>query len=106
MNAKFDLPNNRVTTFFDSYHGMAAKMGSTTAANCASCHGYHLVLPASDPRSSVNKANLVQTCQKCHANANEKFSLGTVHEDKKDDRRTWAARSTTGCAPPTCSLIF
>jgi formate dehydrogenase gamma subunit len=81
MNAKFDLPNNRVTTFFDSYHGMAAKMGSTTAANCASCHGNHRILPSSDPRSSVNKANLVATCQKCHANANEKFALGTIHVD-------------------------
>ena len=84
MNAKFSLPNNRVTTFFDSYHGMAAKMGSTTAANCSSCHGYHNVLPASDPKSSVNKANLIATCQKCHANANAKFSLGTIHEDKND----------------------
>jgi cytochrome b subunit of formate dehydrogenase len=82
MNAKFDLPTNRVTTFFDSYHGMAAKMGSATAANCASCHGNHLILPSSDPRSSVNKANLVHTCQKCHANASEKFALGTVHEDR------------------------
>jgi cytochrome b subunit of formate dehydrogenase len=82
MNAKFDLPNNRVSTFFDSYHGMAAKMGSTTAANCASCHGFHNILPASDPKSSVNKANLIATCQKCHANATEKFALGTVHEDR------------------------
>jgi cytochrome b subunit of formate dehydrogenase len=81
MNAKFGLPNNRVSTFFDSYHGMAAKMGSTTAADCASCHGYHKILPSSDPRSSVNKANLVATCQKCHANANAKFALGPVHSD-------------------------
>lgn len=84
MNAKFDLPDDRVTTFFESYHGMAAKMGSPNAANCASCHGYHLVLPASDERSSVNKANLVATCGKCHPNANEKFSLGKIHQDKKD----------------------
>jgi cytochrome b subunit of formate dehydrogenase len=82
MNAKFDLPNNRVSTFFDSYHGMAGKMGSKTAASCASCHGYHNVLPASDPKSMVNKANLIATCQKCHANATEKFALGMVHEDK------------------------
>jgi cytochrome b subunit of formate dehydrogenase len=82
MNAKFDLPANRVSTFFDSYHGMAAKMGSTTAANCASCHGFHNILPASDPKSSVNKANLIATCQKCHPNANAKFALGTIHEDR------------------------
>ena len=45
------------------------------------------MLPASDPQSSVNKANLVATCQKCHANANEKFALGTVHEDKNEIAR-------------------
>ncbi|BDU75795.1 cytochrome b/b6 domain-containing protein [Mesoterricola sediminis] len=83
MNAKFDLPDDRVTTFFESYHGMAAKMGSPNAANCASCHGYHLVLPASDERSTINKANLVATCGKCHPNANEKFSFGKIHQDKK-----------------------
>jgi cytochrome b subunit of formate dehydrogenase len=84
MNKKFDLPNNRVSTFFESYHGMAAKMGSANAANCASCHGFHNILPSSDPKSMVNKANLVKTCQKCHPSANEKFSLGTIHADKKD----------------------
>jgi len=82
LNAKFDLPGNRVSTFFESYHGMAAKMGSTTAADCASCHGYHNILPASDPKSSVNKANLIATCQKCHPNANARFAQGTIHEDK------------------------
>jgi len=82
MNAKFDLPNNRVTTFFESYHGMSAKEGSTKAANCASCHGYHLVLAATDKRSSINKANLVTTCQKCHPNASEKFAFGTIHQAK------------------------
>jgi cytochrome b subunit of formate dehydrogenase/DnaJ-class molecular chaperone len=79
INDKFGMAGDRVSTFFDSYHGMAVRMGSTTAANCASCHGYHLVLPSSDPRSSVNKANLVKTCQKCHANATENFTVGTVH---------------------------
>lgn len=82
MNAKFDLPNDRVTTFFESYHGMSAREGSTKVANCASCHGYHLVLPASDTRSSVNKANLVSTCQKCHPNANENFIKETIHQSK------------------------
>jgi len=82
MNAKFDLPNDRVTTFFESYHGMSAREGSSKAANCASCHGYHLVLKASDSRSSISKGNLVKTCQKCHPDANDKFSLGTIHQSK------------------------
>ena len=82
MNEKFDLPTNRVSTFFESFHGMSAKEGSKKGADCSSCHGYHLVLAASDPRSSINKANLVRTCGKCHPNANENFSNGTIHISK------------------------
>ena len=29
---------------------MASKMGSSTVANCASCHGVHNILPSSDPQ--------------------------------------------------------
>lgn len=82
FNARYNLPLDRVTTFFSSYHGMAAKFGSRGVANCASCHGYHNVLPSSDPRSSVNKANMVKTCRKCHPEANENFSFGKIHIDE------------------------
>ncbi len=82
FNARYNLPMDRVTTFFASYHGMAAKFGSNRSANCASCHGYHNVLPSSDPRSSVNKANMVKTCRKCHPEANENFSFGKIHLDE------------------------
>lgn len=81
MNTKFNLPTDRVKTFFESYHGLAAQYGSTLAANCASCHGVHKILPASDPRSTVNAAHLVETCGKCHPGAGEKFALGKVHVD-------------------------
>jgi hypothetical protein len=30
-------------------------------------------LPASDPASPVNKANLIQTCSRCHKDANLSF---------------------------------
>ena len=42
LNTKYKLPPDRVKTFFESYHGLAAQYGSTRAANCASCHGYHV----------------------------------------------------------------
>jgi cytochrome b subunit of formate dehydrogenase len=53
--------------------------GATTVANCASCHRAHLILPPSDPRSSVYKGNLSKTCGKCHPGANEKFAMGNIH---------------------------
>ena len=75
-----DLPLNRVPSYADSYHGLAVKSGKLTAANCASCHGVHDILPSSDPRSTVNAANLSKTCGQCHSGVGEsKFTIGAVH---------------------------
>jgi formate dehydrogenase gamma subunit len=81
LNTKYNLPQDRVKTFFDSYHGLAAQYGSTLAANCGSCHGYHKILPSSDPASTINQTHLVETCGKCHPGANEKFAFGKIHVD-------------------------
>lgn len=81
INTKFNLPADRVATFFNSYHGLAAQYGSTVAADCASCHGYHKILPSSDTNSTINRIHLVDTCGKCHRGANENFSLGKIHVD-------------------------
>ncbi len=81
LNTKYNLPPNRVKTFFESYHGLAAQYGSTLAANCASCHGVHKILPSSDPRSTINTNNLVVTCGKCHPGATENFAQSKVHID-------------------------
>lgn len=81
LNTKYRLPPNRVKTFFDSYHGLAAQYGSTVAANCASCHGVHKILPSTDPGSSIHKDNLVATCGKCHAGATSNFVESKIHVD-------------------------
>lgn len=85
MSEKFGLPTGRSISFFDSYHGLAEKGGSKEAANCASCHGFHEILPSSDPKSKVSKANLAVTCGKCHPGANENFSKGSIHVTTKAD---------------------
>ncbi len=79
MNAKYSLPTDRVSSYLNSYHGLAGKMGATTVANCASCHGAHDVLPSSDPNSSVNKNNLSRTCGECHPGAGKQLAKGRVH---------------------------
>ncbi len=81
LNTKFNLPADRVKTFFDSYHGLAAQYGSTLAANCASCHGVHKILPSSDPNSTINSAHLVETCGRCHVGATKNFAESKVHVD-------------------------
>jgi cytochrome b subunit of formate dehydrogenase len=71
----------RSTTYLQSYHGLASKLGSQIVANCASCHGVHNILPSSDPLSSTNRANLIKTCGQCHPGIGEKFIVGKVHVD-------------------------
>ncbi len=76
---KYGIPADKFKTFADSYHGLNVRLGNVEAANCASCHGIHDILPSSDPRSRVNKANLVKTCGQCHPGANENFAKGKIH---------------------------
>jgi formate dehydrogenase gamma subunit len=86
LNTKYNLPPDRVKTFFESYHGLAAQYGSTLAANCASCHGVHRILPSADPRSSIYKTNLIVTCGKCHPGATENFVESKVHVDAASEQ--------------------
>jgi hypothetical protein len=79
LSSEFGVPGNRVSTYMDSYHGLAAEGGSVVAANCSSCHGVHDILPSSDPHSTINKGNLDATCGKCHKGATQKFTLTPVH---------------------------
>jgi len=79
LTSEFGVPGNRVSSYLASYHGMASKVGSTTVANCASCHGVHNILPSSDPNSTINPANLAKTCGKCHPGANQEFVRFNVH---------------------------
>ena len=91
---RYDLPADRVPSYADSYHGLAVREGSLTAANCASCHGVHDILPSSDPRSTVNAANLRKTCGQCHQGIGENLAIGPVH-----------VRIATGPAHPVVQWI-
>ena len=81
LSKEFGMPGGRVASYLASYHGMAQKMGFSTVANCASCHGVHNILPSSDPKSTINHANLAKTCGQCHPGASEKFISFQVHQD-------------------------
>jgi len=79
LTRKFGLPADRLVSFDSSFHGLAAKSGSQTVANCSSCHGVHDILPSSDPKSKINAKNLPQTCGQCHAGAGTRFAISQVH---------------------------
>jgi formate dehydrogenase gamma subunit len=79
LTGEFGVPGARVTSYEASYHGLASSLGSTVVANCASCHGSHLILASSDPRSTINQANLAVTCGQCHPGATVKFTRFPIH---------------------------
>jgi cytochrome b subunit of formate dehydrogenase len=79
LSQEFGVPGNRVSTYLDSYHGLAMEGGSVVAANCSSCHGVHDILPSNDPRSTIHRSNLQATCGKCHQGVTQKFVLTRVH---------------------------
>jgi hypothetical protein len=79
MNRKFSLSTDRVESFKDSYHGLFIAWGNVKAANCASCHGAHKILPSSDPQSPVHPANLGATCGRCHPGAETRLAGVKIH---------------------------
>jgi len=49
-------------------------------ATCTGCHTAHGVLPRTDPASSVNRANVPDTCGRCHHGIQEEFERSVHHE--------------------------
>ena len=71
-------------TYFDTYHGKVSRLGYTKTAQCYDCHGAHDILPVSDPRSHLSRANVVATCRKCHAGATRRFAGYLTHATHHD----------------------
>ncbi|RMH12582.1 MAG: hypothetical protein D6695_06265 [Planctomycetota bacterium] len=76
-------------TYRASYHGQVTELGSLRAARCSDCHGFHDVLPASDPGSRVHPDNIIATCAQsgCHPSANANFVKFDPHADYRDGER-------------------
>ena len=58
---------------------MKSKAGDVTVANCASCHGAHRILPHADATSSINSANLQETCGTCHPGISSEMAAIPIH---------------------------
>jgi len=63
------IPEDHILeNYSESIHGEALlKKGLAVAPNCASCHTPHLILPHTDPASSIARRNIAATCTKCHS---------------------------------------
>lgn len=76
LMAKYDLPADVYDIYNLSWHGVEISVYKARwpsiwhdTAVCTDCHGVHTILSTNDPLSSVNPANLLATCQKCHPDA-------------------------------------
>jgi predicted CXXCH cytochrome family protein len=62
-----------------SIHGRGlSESGLMVSATCTNCHTAHSMLPAQDPKSSVNRENIIVACAQCHLGIAEKFS-SSIH---------------------------
>lgn len=70
-----NIPEDKILENYSlSIHGEGLlKKGLVVSATCVSCHTSHMVLPHTDPRSSIARQNIAKTCSKCHS------EIETVH---------------------------
>jgi cytochrome b subunit of formate dehydrogenase len=92
---KYGYVTRKVTPYLDTYHGVGSRSGDTTTASCVSCHTSHNIRPQDDPLSTVNEANIPQTCGQCHEGAGPNYAKGSIHinaTSKKDIGVYWVRR--------------
>ncbi|MBU0510026.1 cytochrome b/b6 domain-containing protein [bacterium] len=79
MIRKYGLAPDVVTTYEDSYHGLATRGRSARAAVCADCHQAHAVRTARDTLSTIHERNVTETCRQCHPRADTRFAQSYTH---------------------------
>ena len=73
------IATDQVSQYYTSLHGKKLLLGDENVADCSSCHSAHRILSAKDPRSTVYKLNVPNTCNKCHGNTDlmKKYNLSS-----------------------------
>jgi len=77
---KYGISSAVTKTYLDDFHGKTAgfyqKESSSVwpdVAVCTDCHGVHDIKKTNDPDSRVVKANVAETCRRCHKDASPTF---------------------------------
>ncbi|MCF8219841.1 MAG: hypothetical protein K9I68_05705 [Bacteroidales bacterium] len=71
--------NELTDRYFETFHGKVSKLGSAGTAKCHDCHGAHNILPPENPKSTLSRENIIETCRDCHPNSNRKFAGYLTH---------------------------
>lgn len=81
----YGIRTDKFDTYKKSYHFKSYMSGGKLLATCSDCHENHDTRAQSDPKSSINPANLPATCGKtnCHPGANNVYITGgKIHEEQ------------------------
>jgi predicted CXXCH cytochrome family protein len=77
---KYGISPDVVKTYLQDFHGRTVALVEgenkdflVEEAVCTDCHGIHDIQQVENPNSRVIKANLLETCRKCHPDATENF---------------------------------
>ena len=94
-----------VSGFHDTYHGELYDVTNTgkdlAFANCADCHDYHAILEPEDPMSLVSEERLLETCRRCHEDAEAKFTSYVTHPRRPNQEEVDAAMAGAEPVQPT-----
>ena len=83
-----------VGAYTESIHGKGLlQSGLVVTATCISCHTSHGELPPADPASSVNPANIADTCGRCHTGIEATLKTSSH----------WPGNTKTDKPLPTCN---
>jgi hypothetical protein len=92
---KYGMNSDVYFTYIHDVHGSTAiliKPGARRPAVdtpvCVDCHGFHYILPPSDPASRVSDQNRLVTCQRCHPEATANFANAYLGHQVPGPKRT------------------
>ncbi len=81
LMGKYGLSTDVYNIYSISWHGVDISVYKANwpsiwhdSAVCTDCHGVHNIFKTEDPQSTVNPANLLTTCQKCHPDAGKNWT--------------------------------
>jgi predicted CXXCH cytochrome family protein len=92
---KYGLPADVYDLYRISWHGVDVSVYKANwpsiwheSAVCTDCHGVHYILKTENPESTVNPANLLTTCQKCHPGVGKNWTGAWTGHNKVSQERT------------------
>ncbi len=95
LMAKYDISTDVFQTYVADFHGTTVSLFQANSPDqsfntpvCADCHGVHNIMTVTDADSPVIKANLINTCRRCHPDATTNFSSAWLSHYSPSFERT------------------